>query len=497
MSSSVATPVLSISAAGSSSLYAIDKLNSSNFNSWKFRLTMILMDRGLWEYVDGSQVAPTVTAFMSAEAKAKADEWKKKDNCALAQIALTVGNSELIHIKGAQTSREAWLKLCKVYEAKGLAAKIFLRRKFFNMKLKEGDSMQSHINYVRELADQLDAIGAPVTDEDIAMTLLCSLPEQYDPLIVALEARPSAELTSDFVGSRLLGEEKRKQESFNVKVNAGSESAFISNNQSSGMKFTNKAKFCAFCKKFRHTEDACYLKHGYPIGHPLHGKRSKGSGNEHAAVSELGGNGHDQNPTGESDGNDNHFAFTTQLDKFTKHHNDWFLDSAASSHYCNNREAFASYQSIPPRNVTLGDNRIIQAIGIGTVPVKLIVNGITMNGVCTETLHVPTMGYNLVSVSKLTKAGLGVSFNAEAGIITTKSGKILARAPCTNAGLYRLPFQLTSLSTAEGDGVLEIIGGGEELSILLPSLSILLPSNDLSGAEVQPEEVKPEENKLH
>ena len=70
---------------------------------------------------------------------------KKKDNCALAQIALTVGNSELIHIKGAQTSREAWLKLCKVYEAKGLAAKIFLRRKFFNVKLKEGDSMQSHI----------------------------------------------------------------------------------------------------------------------------------------------------------------------------------------------------------------------------------------------------------------------------------------------------------------------------------------------------------------
>ena len=79
MSSSVATPVLSISAAGSSSLYAIDKLNSSNFNSWKFRLTMILMDRGLWEYVDGSQVAPMVTAVVSAEAEAKADEWPEEE----------------------------------------------------------------------------------------------------------------------------------------------------------------------------------------------------------------------------------------------------------------------------------------------------------------------------------------------------------------------------------------------------------------------------------
>ena len=128
---------------------------------------MILIDRGLWEVVDGTIKAPIVTEGDEAS-QAKLVEWKRKDNCALAQISLTIGNTELVHVKGAKTSHEAWEKICGVYEAKGLAAKIFLRRKFFNVKLKEGDTIQAHINYVRELAEQLDAIGAAVTDSDIA-----------------------------------------------------------------------------------------------------------------------------------------------------------------------------------------------------------------------------------------------------------------------------------------------------------------------------------------
>ena len=80
-----------MSTTNSSSLYAIDKLNSSNFTSWKFRMKMILMDRGLWEIVDGTLVKPAAGVDGHG-----ADEWKKKDNTALAQIGLTVGSNELV-----------------------------------------------------------------------------------------------------------------------------------------------------------------------------------------------------------------------------------------------------------------------------------------------------------------------------------------------------------------------------------------------------------------
>src|SRR5450432_104885 len=95
------------SPTGSSSLYAIEKLNSTNFSSWKFRMQMILIDRDLWEIVDGKSAIPIVVATDPATEKKLAD-WKKKDNTALAQIGLTVGSNELVHIKNAKSSREAW-----------------------------------------------------------------------------------------------------------------------------------------------------------------------------------------------------------------------------------------------------------------------------------------------------------------------------------------------------------------------------------------------------
>src|ERR1700679_464190 len=127
------------SGTGSSSLYTIDKLNSGNFSSWKYKMQMILIDRGLWDYVDGSLVFPPTNPLDEEASKAKQVEWKKKDNCAMAQIALSIANSEIVHVKGAKSSREAWTKICSVYEAKGLAAKIFLRRRFFTIKLREGE----------------------------------------------------------------------------------------------------------------------------------------------------------------------------------------------------------------------------------------------------------------------------------------------------------------------------------------------------------------------
>ena len=113
--------------ANPSSLYAIDKLSSTNFSSWKFRMQMILMDRGLWEIVDGTLVIPPLVAN-DQTSQVKVADWKKKDNSARAQIGLTVGSNELVHIKSAKSSHDAWTKICNVFEEKGLSAKLFLRR---------------------------------------------------------------------------------------------------------------------------------------------------------------------------------------------------------------------------------------------------------------------------------------------------------------------------------------------------------------------------------
>jgi len=101
---------MSASNNSSSSLYSIEKLSGDNFTSWKFKLQLILMDRCLWEIVDGTEVAPSnINVSGNDDVKPPTYiDWKKRDNQALAQIALTVSNSELVHIRNAKSSHDAW-----------------------------------------------------------------------------------------------------------------------------------------------------------------------------------------------------------------------------------------------------------------------------------------------------------------------------------------------------------------------------------------------------
>ncbi|KAG2758650.1 hypothetical protein Pcac1_g29238 [Phytophthora cactorum] len=70
----------------------------------------------------------------------------------------------------------------------------------------EGDGVLEHINKIKTLAEQLDAVGAPVSEDDLVITLLGSLSESYQFLITALESRADS-LTWELVTSRLLHED--------------------------------------------------------------------------------------------------------------------------------------------------------------------------------------------------------------------------------------------------------------------------------------------------
>jgi hypothetical protein len=451
--------------SSSAALYSIDKLSGDNFSSWKFKLQLILMDRGLWEIVNGTEVAPanTNTSGSNDTKPQLYIDWKKRDNQALAQIALTVSNTELVHIRNAKSSHEAWNKICSVYEAKGLAAKVYLRRRFFNIKYIDNGvgSMQAHINLVRDLADQLDAIGAAVTDEDMAMTLLCSLPESYDYLIVALESRVD-ELSFDFVSSRLLSEEKRKEEAHNVSINAnvvginrhgnngnnvhnnGNDNvALYSNAHGNGNAHGNKGKVkkpivkCNHCNKKGHTEERCYIKHGYPVGHPKH--------NSSANIATVSVNNAVLHAFMVSNNVGKHASNVIKMNNGS----DWLIDSGASMHLCNNRTYFdnATFKIIHDQNVVLGNNETIKAVGMGDVPVRVALkNGNNtsdcINVVFKDVLYVPDIAANLLSVAKITGNGVKVLFNGNECNLVGVNGEYIASAyKHINSNLYRLNAQ--------------------------------------------------------
>src|SRR5271154_5741620 len=78
------------------------KNDGSNFQTWKFRMEVILKSRKIWEIVDGTKPKPG-----SADAAALA-EWETNEMDARAQILLTLEDDTMNGVTTTTTSKEAW-----------------------------------------------------------------------------------------------------------------------------------------------------------------------------------------------------------------------------------------------------------------------------------------------------------------------------------------------------------------------------------------------------
>ena len=76
-----------------------------------------------------------------------------------------------------------------------------------------GVSIQEHLKHMKELTDQIAAVGAAISEEDQVVTRLGSLPASYNTLFTAIEARID-DLTLEFVQPALINEEQKRHHVF-------------------------------------------------------------------------------------------------------------------------------------------------------------------------------------------------------------------------------------------------------------------------------------------
>ena len=74
--------------------------------------------------------------------------------------------------------------------------------------MKDGDSVIEHMNAFNTMVSQLESIDIKILDEDKCISLLCSLPDSWDSLVVAIGSNATA-LQFDEIVSSLLRDEMR------------------------------------------------------------------------------------------------------------------------------------------------------------------------------------------------------------------------------------------------------------------------------------------------
>ena len=396
---------------------SIEKLDGSmatgqsNYNAWRFRIIRILKEKDLLTAIEDSTVSTT------------------KDDQAFTIVTLNIKDSQIPYIQDATTTKEAWAALKEVHQGIGMNGKMVLMQRLWGLKMVEGEDMAKHLNQCRELSNQLRSLsvdGKGMEDSELVTILTLSLPESYEPLVMALQSR-SDTITFDTMAGRLLQEAGRRhigQANQTAQGNLQSpQTAFTAQRAliatrgyrgrisyqgrgRGGFRTRRQESFgsgsagqeprrntptpqntkCHYCGRIGHWKKECYKKKA--------DEASAGTG---------------ERPK--------EFTFLAK-DPISLPESGWIIDSGASQHITHYRARYLDYTAVNDQgSVTIADGTKLHAYGIGSIGVATKEGTITLRDVW----YVPNIGTSLISVARMVDAGYRVEFNKTTCSISKKA----------------------------------------------------------------------------
>eukprot|EP00253_Pinus_taeda_P011761 PITA_11761 len=232
-----------------------------------------------------------------------------------------------------------------------------------------------------------------MVDPDKSISLLCSLLDSWDILVIAIGSNATA-LHFDEIVSSLLMEEMRRKNMESQNVDSLSVRGCTKNrnkNKSSSGRSKSPGKpvkvVCWKCGKEGHSKRDCKSK-----------APDKGKGSDEAPSAQA-------KTSSDKGGNVYLASLSTHVD-----HGAWLIESGESFHFTPHRAWFCKYEKCDGRDVFLGDDSKARIIGRGKVKLKLQDGRVrTLPGV----LYIPALARNLISVSKLDDAVVKTVFKKD------------------------------------------------------------------------------------
>eukprot|EP00795_Rhopilema_esculentum_P007998 gene7998-biopygen1703 len=382
--------------------FEIEKLDRSNWPTWKFQMKHLLMAKDVWDHVDGTISLPDDNTASRAT-------YEKAKQKAMATLVMGIQSNLIYLVTSCETPKDLWDTLKAYFERDTIANKLFLKRQYFTSKMLEGQSVQDHLKRMKEIADKLHALGSTVAEEEQVVALLISLPPSYTTLVTALEAKGD-ELSLAFVQQALINEEQKKQAfkaTATTKINRDS-----ALHLEKGISRPFKGK-CYNCGKEGHKSFECHkrkqVRPSNSFKNETHNAKTAGKEADDDSDSQL------------------FLAENKQTENETNRQ--WILDSGASQHMTSNKLLLINYREFnQPELVKLGDGQTVEARGSGRAQITMETSHnkqltIEMDNV----LYVPKLACNLFSVRAVTQKGLIVQFGHTCCWIKDSDGKAVGK----------------------------------------------------------------------
>ncbi|KAA8532326.1 hypothetical protein F0562_032419 [Nyssa sinensis] len=391
------------------------KLDRTNFLAWNAQLIPLFRSYGLMRIVDGFEPSPP--QFSNDEQKAQGllnfayVLWQYKDQTVLGWIVSSLSPTVVSTIYGLETSWLAWQALGTRFAASSTSRISLIKRKL--QSLQQGSmSCQIFLDEVKSLADELSAVGKPIDDSDLILSVLNGLNSFFHSFVTTymLLAKEKSMPFSDFHAELLNYDLMQKFHSQSIQLEAGLYALYSHKTGS---------------------------KHG--PRHNINKSRFSGPSKGSAMVAE---------------------ANTTYLNQ-----HQWYADSGANIHVTSDLANLATSQPYEgDDSVGVGNGTGLTISRTGTASFKTLSSTLTLNNVA----YCPQASAHLLSINKFCKDN-NVLFELTGSNFSVKdilTGDTLLTGPSDN-GLY--PINLRQLSSSKFHALIMTVGAR-----LLPPHGILV-----------------------
>ncbi|KFM74814.1 Copia protein, partial [Stegodyphus mimosarum] len=354
-------------------------------------MKMLLLDRNCWSFIEDKEEE----LDKSATRREKQD-FTLRENRAFTTLYYGIKTEFRPLIQECSSGKEAWEVLQKQFEPKTRARIIQLLDEFFSIRYTPDEEIGLFIARIRMTAKKLAEAGHNLADLFKGFQAIRRLPQEYSGIVQLIYRWKDEDFTLEKIAEELVREESRLRQ-VNADLEDSKVSVFNTISSNAGKnrdesKFKSKKKLgntrigpCFRCQKFGHVIAQC---------------KENVSKNQKFKIDDKNGQFKDK----ELMLVENYVTTTDKgcnADKFN-----WVVDTAATTHFCNNRNLMINFEEINDIRMSLAvGNCESKVLGKGTVKFAVKVgnriNWIELDNV----LYNPNLRRNLLSGARLEKAG--------------------------------------------------------------------------------------------
>ena len=403
-------------------------LKEENYPIWRRAMTNALQAKSKFGFVDGSITRPS-------SGSKEESAWIKCNSMVLSWIFNSLHPTLHDSVAFFMTAEELWKDLEERF-SQGNASRIHQLKTEMMNTLQRGMTVSAYYTKLKGIWDELSTYSqippctcdsakalAAEREKEKVHQFLMGLNDKYKTVrSQILNTDPLPSLSRVYAQ---VAQEERQQLIVETRLPSVDAAAFLTNSFS---KFNNNRKFtsnrdlsklfCDHCKRMKHTKETCFELHSYPEWWDK-GKKSlkpktanntqhmeKTEGNNIVPITGLTNEQYAQLISmlnlDKSHASTANFVGTANFAGnaifLPGNEDEWILDSGASDHMTFQEKFISSHTTIPHfMPIKIPDGSFVPAKSLGDVSLTPL---ITLKDV----LHIPSFSYNLISISKLTKA---------------------------------------------------------------------------------------------